>query len=104
MKVVILCGGRGTRLREETEFRPKPMVMVGNQPILWHIMKLYSYHGFNDFVLCLGYKGGGVVFFFFFGGGGFLKIIKKKILKFVEFASFFFFLKPVPGESNFPIR
>ena len=58
MKVVILCGGRGTRLREETEFRPKPMVMVGNQPILWHIMKLYSYHGFNDFVLCLGYKGG----------------------------------------------
>lgn len=57
MKTVILCGGRGTRLREETEFRPKPMVMVGDRPILWHIMKLYSHYGFNDFVLCLGYKG-----------------------------------------------
>lgn len=57
MKVVILCGGRGTRLSEETEFKPKPMVMVGNRPILWHIMKLYSHYGYNDFVLCLGYKG-----------------------------------------------
>ena len=57
MKVVILCGGRGTRLREETEIRPKPLVEVGNRPILWHIMKIYSHYGFNDFVLCLGYKG-----------------------------------------------
>ena len=57
MKVVILCGGQGTRLREETEFRPKPMVEVGGRPILWHIMKLYSWHGFHDFVLCLGYRG-----------------------------------------------
>lgn len=57
MKVVILCGGKGTRLREETEYRPKPMVVVGDKPILWHIMKLYSHYGFNDFVLCLGYKG-----------------------------------------------
>ena len=57
MKVVILCGGRGTRLREETEFRPKPLVDVGGRPILWHIMKLYAYHGFRDFVLCLGYRG-----------------------------------------------
>lgn len=57
MKAVILCGGKGTRLREETEFRPKPMVEIGGRPILWHIMKLYSYYGFNDFVLCLGYKG-----------------------------------------------
>ena len=57
MKVVILCGGRGTRLREETEFKPKPMVLVGDCPILWHIMKLYSHYGFNDFILCLGYKG-----------------------------------------------
>lgn len=57
MKVVILCGGKGTRLREETVFKPKPMVMVGDRPILWHIMKLYSHYGFNDFVLCLGYKG-----------------------------------------------
>ena len=57
MKVVILCGGFGTRLREETEFRPKPMVEIGGKPILWHIMKTYSHYGFNDFVLCLGYKG-----------------------------------------------
>ncbi len=57
MKVVILCGGLGTRLREETEFRPKPMVDIGGRPILWHIMKLYAHHGFHDFVLCLGYKG-----------------------------------------------
>ena len=57
MKVVILCGGLGTRLREETEFIPKPMVEVGQRPVLWHIMKIYGYYGFNDFVLCLGYKG-----------------------------------------------
>lgn len=57
MKVVILCGGLGTRLREETEYRPKPMVPVGGMPILWHIMKLYAHHGHKDFVLCLGYKG-----------------------------------------------
>lgn len=57
MEVVILCGGLGTRLREETEFRPKPMVNVGTRPILWHIMKIYSHFGYNDFILCLGYKG-----------------------------------------------
>ena len=57
MKVVILCGGLGTRLREETEFRPKPMVEVGGRPILWHIMKSYAHYGFHDFVLCLGYRG-----------------------------------------------
>ncbi|MCG3136824.1 MAG: Glucose-1-phosphate cytidylyltransferase [Phycisphaerae bacterium] len=57
MKVVILCGGEGTRLKEETEFRPKPMVPIGNRPILWHIMKLYASQGFSDFVLCLGYRG-----------------------------------------------
>jgi glucose-1-phosphate cytidylyltransferase len=57
VKVVILCGGQGTRLREETEFRPKPLVEVGGRPILLHIMKLYAYYGFNDFVLCLGYRG-----------------------------------------------
>ena len=57
MKVVILCGGKGTRMREETEFKPKPLVEIGGMPILWHIMKIYSYYGFNDFVLCLGYKG-----------------------------------------------
>ena len=57
MKTVILCGGKGTRLREETEYRPKPMVPIGGRPILWHIMKLYAHHGHRDFVLCLGYKG-----------------------------------------------
>ncbi len=57
MKVVILCGGLGTRLREETEYRPKPMVEVGGRPILWHIMKTYSHYGFDEFVVCLGYRG-----------------------------------------------
>lgn len=57
MKTVILCGGKGTRMREETEFRPKPLVQIGDKPILWHIMKIYSSYGFNDFILCLGYKG-----------------------------------------------
>ena len=57
MKVVILCGGLGARLREETEFRPKAMVEIGGKPILWHIMKIYAHYGFRDFILCLGYKG-----------------------------------------------
>ncbi|HEY2996139.1 MAG TPA: glucose-1-phosphate cytidylyltransferase [Methylomirabilota bacterium] len=57
MKVVLLAGGLGTRLREETEFRPKPMVAIGGRPILWHIMKTYAHHGHTDFVICLGYKG-----------------------------------------------
>jgi len=57
MKVVILCGGKGTRLREETEYRPKPMVPIGGRPILWHIMKTYAQHGHKDFIICLGYKG-----------------------------------------------
>jgi glucose-1-phosphate cytidylyltransferase len=57
VRVVILCGGLGTRLREETEFRPKPMVDIGGRPILWHIMKTYAHYGFRDFVLCLGYRG-----------------------------------------------
>ena len=57
MKVVILAGGLGTRLREETEFRPKPMVYIGGRPILWHIMKIYAHYGFHEFIICLGYKG-----------------------------------------------
>lgn len=65
MKAVILCGGLGTRLREETEFRPKPMVQVGNRPILWHIMKTYSHHGVKDFVVCLGYKGSMIKDYFY---------------------------------------
>jgi glucose-1-phosphate cytidylyltransferase len=56
MKTMILCGGAGTRMREETEFRPKPMVDVGGRPILWHIMKYYSHFGYSDFILCLGYR------------------------------------------------
>ncbi|MDO8804029.1 MAG: glucose-1-phosphate cytidylyltransferase [Elusimicrobiota bacterium] len=57
MKVVILAGGMGTRLSEETDLKPKPMAEIGEKPMLWHIMKIYSHYGFNDFVLCLGYKG-----------------------------------------------
>jgi glucose-1-phosphate cytidylyltransferase len=57
MKAVILAGGLGTRLSEETTVKPKPMVEVGGQPILWHIMKSYAHHGINDFVICCGYKG-----------------------------------------------
>ena len=57
MKVVILAGGYGTRLSEETVVKPKPMVEIGDKPILWHIMKLYSAHGINDFIICLGYRG-----------------------------------------------
>lgn len=57
MKVVILAGGFGTRLSEETGIKPKPMVEIGDKPILWHIMKIYSAHGINDFIICLGYKG-----------------------------------------------
>lgn len=57
MKVVLLAGGLGTRLSEETVLRPKPMVEIGGMPILWHIMKIYSAHGYNDFIVCLGYKG-----------------------------------------------
>ena len=56
MKAVILAGGFGTRLSEETTVRPKPMVEIGERPILWHIMKLYSAHGIDDFVICLGYR------------------------------------------------
>jgi glucose-1-phosphate cytidylyltransferase len=57
MKVVILAGGLGTRLSEETDIKPKPMVEIGGKPVLWHIMKIYSFYGFNDFVICCGYKG-----------------------------------------------
>lgn len=57
MKVVILAGGLGTRLSEETIIKPKPMVEIGGKPILWHIMKIYSHYGFNEFIICLGYKG-----------------------------------------------
>lgn len=64
MKVVILCGGKGTRLREETEYRPKPMVTIGGRPMLWHIMKYYAAFGHKEFVLCLGYRGDMIKDFF----------------------------------------
>ena len=64
MKAVILCGGLGTRLREETEFRPKPLVEIGGRPILWHIMKVFGHQGMREFVLCLGYKGNLIKEFF----------------------------------------
>ena len=57
MKAVILAGGLGTRLAEETQLRPKPMVEIGGKPILWHILKIYSSYGINEFIICLGYKG-----------------------------------------------
>src|SRR4051795_4900447 len=57
MKAVLLAGGLGTRFAEETDVRPKPMIEIGGKPILWHIMKIFSFHGINDFVICLGYKG-----------------------------------------------
>lgn len=57
MKVVILAGGLGTRISEESHLRPKPMIEIGGMPILWHIMKSYSFHGYNDFIICCGYKG-----------------------------------------------
>ncbi len=65
MKVVILCGGQGMRLREETEVRPKPMISIGGMPVLWHIMKTYAYYGFKDFILCLGYKGEAIKEYFY---------------------------------------
>jgi glucose-1-phosphate cytidylyltransferase len=64
MKVVILAGGFGTRLSEETSVRPKPMVEIGNHPMLWHIMKHYSHHGLNDFVICCGYRGDVIINYF----------------------------------------
>ena len=57
MKIVILAGGYGTRLSEETNIKPKPLVRIGSKPIIWHIMKIYSHYGYKDFVICLGYKG-----------------------------------------------
>src|SRR5881398_23434 len=65
MKVVILAGGFGTRLAEETEIKPKPMVEIGGHPILWHILKIYAHHGFNEFVIALGYKGDVIKRFFY---------------------------------------
>ena len=64
MKVVILAGGLGTRISEESHLKPKPMIEIGGKPIIWHIMKIYSHYGFNDFIICLGYKGSMIKEFF----------------------------------------
>lgn len=64
MKVVILAGGFGTRISEETHSKPKPMIEIGGKPILWHIMKIYSYYGYNEFVICLGYKSSSIIEYF----------------------------------------
>lgn len=64
MKVIILAGGMGTRISEESHLKPKPMIEIGDRPILWHIMKIYSHYGYNDFIICLGYKGNAVKEFF----------------------------------------
>lgn len=64
MKAVILAGGFGTRISEESRFMPKPMIEIGEKPILWHIMKIYSHYGFNEFVVCLGYKAYSIKSFF----------------------------------------
>jgi len=69
MKLVILAGGFGTRLAEETETIPKPLIKIGNKPIIWHIMKIYSYYGVKNFIICLGYKG---------------KILKKQLNRFIK--------------------
>src|SRR5215469_18627289 len=64
IKAVILCGGQGTRIRGVADDLPKPMIPIGNKPVLWHIMRLYSAHNINDFVLCLGYKGSAIKEYF----------------------------------------
>ncbi|MBI3380332.1 NTP transferase domain-containing protein [Candidatus Gottesmanbacteria bacterium] len=64
MKTIILCGGSGTRLKDETEYKPKPMINVGGKPLIWHIMKIYAHYGFNEFILALGYKAGYIKDFF----------------------------------------
>ena len=95
MKVIILAGGLGTRLTEETALKPKPMIEIGDFPILWHIMKIYSFYGFNDFVIALGYKG---------------DLIKEYFLKYSEMLSDLtidlkniYFFKPISKFTPNPI-
>src|SRR6266567_531725 len=78
----MLCGGLGTRLREETEYRPKPLVEIGGRPILWHIMKLYAHNGFTDFVFCLGYRGNMIKEYFLNYGDGVGDVNIRKLLEF----------------------
>ena len=81
MKVVILCGGMGTRLREETEFRPKPMVKIGSDPILMHIIKNFSVQKYNEFIFCLGHKSNSIINFFVKANKKRIKIIMKIIFQ-----------------------
>src|SRR3990170_8148533 len=84
IKTIILCGGIGYRLKEETEFKPKPMVEIGGKPILWHVMKIYAHWGFNDFIIALGYKGNLIKDYFvnkkFYDGDFRLNTLNNKIL------------------------
>ncbi len=75
MKTIILCGGRGYRLKEKTEWLPKPMITIGGKPILWHIMKIYAYYGFSDFIVALGYKGSHIRNFFHNSDGFNIKFV-----------------------------
>lgn len=88
MKTVVLCGGRGYRLKEETEFIPKPMIEIGGQPILWHIMNIYSHYGFRDFIIALGYKGNVIKDYFankkYYDGDFFLDTKTKRIKHFYK--------------------
>src|SRR3989344_6719147 len=88
IKTIILCGGIGTRLKEETEFKPKPMVEIGGKPILWHIMKIYNHYGYNNFVLALGFKGNHIKDYFlkqkYYTQDFLLKSLEGKITNFFD--------------------
>ena len=86
MKVAILAGGAGSRLAEETQIKPKPMVEIGGQPILWHIMRIYAHYGFNEFVVALGYKG---------------EVIKKYMVDYASLKKSEYLCKP-RGDSSSP--
>jgi len=118
MKTIILSGGLGYRLKEETEFKPKPMVLIGGKPILWHIMKIYSHYGFNEFIIALGYKGDFIKQYFLnqkhfahdftlHTATGFTKIHKKNETKFVDDFKIIFVdtgLETLPGERILRVK
>ena len=79
MKVIILAGGKGTRIAEESQYKPKPMIMIGNKPIIWHIMKIYSQYNFKEFVITIGYKGQSIKDYFV--NYQFIFFFKKQLIK-----------------------